>query len=503
MVNESGSNEDLARRDTHESFVDLRPLAYKAMEEAGFITTPSLEVQREARSAEDGITGFSADASIRDLRSMLWSSIDNPESRDLDQVEFAEREADGSIRLLVGIADVDAFVPKGSATDRFAQHNTTSVYTGVETFPMLPTRLSEDMTSLLQGEDHVVVVVEIVVGVDGTVTSRSIYRAMVRNHAKLTYEAVGAWLENDSEVLPEIERLPGLEEQIRLQNEAAQRLLALRQKSGALDFETIEASPVVVDGKVLDLKITAKNRARYLIENFMVAVNNTVAEFLLEHGVFSIQRVVRTPERWNRIVAIAASLRETLPDEPSSSALAEFLAHRRAADPLHFPDLSLSVVKLLGAGEYTVVHKGAIEEGHFGLAVQGYTHSTAPNRRYADLVTQRLLKAVNDSALPPYSEDELVQIAARCTERANAARKVERRMRKAAAAVLLRRRIGDTFDALVTGASGKGVYVRLLAPPAEGRVMRYTEGLDVGDSVRVRLLSADPVTGFIDFETVS
>jgi exoribonuclease-2 len=318
----------------------------------------------------------------------------------------------------------------------------------------------------------------------------------------MTYEAVGPWLDGESETLPEVERIPGLAEQIRLQNEAAQRLLDLRKESGALDFETIEATPVVINGKVLDLKVARKNRARYVIENFMVAVNNTVADFLQHHGAVSIQRVVRTPERWNRIVAIAKALGATLPEEPNSRALADFLARQRTADPVHFPDLSLSIVKLLGAGEYTVVHKGAIEEGHFGLAVEGYTHSTAPNRRYADLVTQRLLKAVIASSSAPYSGDELGEIAARCTERATAARKVERRMRKAAAAVLLRDQIGAIFDALVTGASGKGVFVRLLSPPAEGRIIRGMEGLDVGDAVRVRLLSADPVTGFVDFETV-
>ncbi|MES2464073.1 MAG: RNB domain-containing ribonuclease [Armatimonadota bacterium] len=484
------------------AYVDLLPMAYEAMTEAGFITRPNQEVQRESQTSANAGSGSLTDDSIRDLRGLLWSSIDNPESRDLDQVEVAQREDDGSIRLLVGIADVDAFVPKDSATDRSAYHNTTSVYTGVHTFPMLPVQLSEDRTSLLQGEDHLAVVVDLTVDVTGAIIARSVYRALVHNHAKLTYEAVGTWLEDTSVGLPGSDLLPGLSEQIQLQNEAAQHLLGLRRKSGALDFETIEATPVVVDGKVMDLRVAPKNQARYLIENFMVAVNNTVAEYLQQQGAISIQRVVRTPERWNRIAAIAQSLGATLPAEADSRALAAFLADRRAADPVHFPDLSLSIVKLLGAGEYTVVHKGAVEEGHFGLAVEGYTHSTAPNRRYADLVTQRLLKAVQDSAPAPYTEEELVAIAARCTERANAARKVERRMRKAAAAVLLRQRIGETFDALVTGASGKGVFVRLLAPPAEGRIMRGIQGLDVGDAVHVRLLSADPVTGFIDFETV-
>jgi ribonuclease R len=501
-VRETGRNNDVVQKPRGESFVDLVPLAHQAMREAGFIASPPPEVLHEVDSINAG-DGFPATReTIRDLRSLLWSSIDNPDSRDLDQVEVAQREPNNAIRLMIGIADVDTFVPKDSATDRFAHHNTTSVYTGVETFPMLPRRLSEGITSLLQDEDHFAVVIDIVIDADGVVRSRSIYRALVRNHAKLIYEEIGDWLTGDSDAIPILEEIPGLGDQIRLQHEAAQRLLSLRQKSGALDFETIEASPVVKDGEILDLKVNTKNPARYLIENFMVAANNTVAEYLQEQGRLSIQRVVRVPERWDRIVELAATLGTTLPTKPDSRALSAFLTKRREADPLRFPDLSLSIVKLLGAGEYTVVHKGAVEEGHFGLAVQGYTHSTAPNRRYPDLVTQRLLKAVDEAVDSPYSEEELVEIAARCTERAAAARKVERRMRKAAAAVLLRNRIGEVFDALVTGASNKGVYVRLLNPPAEGRVVRGDHGLDVGDRVSVRLLKADPVTGFIDFATV-
>ena len=487
---------------THEDFVDLRPFAFRAMSQAGFATHPSLDVRDEMQAVDERAVLSLKASGVKDLRELLWSSIDNPESRDLDQVEFARREADGAIRLLVGIADVDAFVPKDSATDRFAHQNTTSVYTGVETFPMLPVRLSEDATSLLEGEERLSVVADLLIGPDGVVKSSTVYRALVCNQAKLNYEEVGAWLEGHGVGLPEFERLPGLEEQLRLQDETAQHLLDLRQKAGALDFETIEASPVVVDGKVMDLRVNAKNRARSLIESFMIAANNTVAELMQSRGMTSIQRVVRTPERWNRIVEIAAGLGETLPPAPDSRALSQFLVHRRAADPLHFPDLSLSVVKLLGAGEYTVVHKGVAEEGHFGLAVLGYTHSTAPNRRYADLVTQRLLKSMAASAPSPYSEVELTEIASHCNERATAARKVERRMRKAAAAVLLHRRIGDVFDALVTGASDKGTYVRLLSPPAEGRVIRNEAGLDVGEKVRVRLLGANPENGFIDFEAL-
>ena len=486
----------------HEDFVDLRPLAFRAMAAAGFATHPASDVQNEMQAVDENSVLTSEANAVQDLRDLLWSSIDNPESRDLDQVEFAKREVNGAIRLMVGIADVDAFVPKDSATDRFAHQNTTSIYTGIETFPMLPRRLSEAATSLLEGEERLAVVVDLLIEPDGAVQSSTVYRALVRNQAKLNYEEVGAWLEGHGDSLPEFERLPSLAEQVRLQDETAHRLLDLRQKAGALDFETIEASPIVVNGTVMDIRVNAKNRARSLIESFMIAANNTVAELMHTRGITSIQRVVRTPERWSRIVEIAAGLGETLPPTPDSRALSQFLVHRRAADPLHFPDLSLSVVKLLGAGEYTVVNKGAVEEGHFGLAVLGYTHSTAPNRRYADLVIQRLLKSTTASAPPPYTESELTEIATHCNERATAARKVERRMRKAAAAVLLHRRIGDVFDALVTGASNKGTYVRLLNPPAEGRVLRNEAGLDVGERVRVRLLAANPENGFIDFEAL-
>ncbi len=486
---------------------DLRPMAYRAMAEAGFATAPPPPVERELeRINEDRppeLLDAAPESTIHDLRGLLWSSIDNPESRDLDQVEFARRESNDAIRLMIGIADVDGFVPQDSATDRHAFQNTTSVYTGVLTFPMLPERLSEDATSLLEGEDHFAVVVDLVIDTGGGVQSRSVYRARVHNHARLNYEDVSAWLEGNTDALPpDAARVPGLEEQLRLQNEATERLRALRLRNGALDFETIEASPVAVGGKVVALTVKPKNRARYLIESFMVAVNNTVADLLGDSGVASIQRIVRTPKRWDRIVDIAVSLGDSLPPEPSSRSLADFLTRRRLADPVHFPDLSLSVVKLLGAGEYAVVRRGAAQEGHFGLAVQGYSHSTAPNRRYADLVTQRLLKAVIDAAPPPYEEAALAEIAARCTERANAARKVERRLRKAAAAVLLQERVGDVFSAIVTGASHKGTYARLLDPPAEGRIVRGEQGLDVGDAVRVRLLSADPNTGFIDFAAV-
>jgi exoribonuclease-2 len=465
------------------------------MEEAGFEPDIPPAALREAEEQ----TGQPVVDGVQDLRELLWSSIDNEESRDLDQVEVAHALPERDIRLRVGIADVDAYAREASAIDRHAAGNTTSVYTGVETFPMLPERLSTGRTSLLEGEDRLAVVADLVVEPDGTVSASRVYRARLRNHAKLVYESVGPWLEGRLPVPPEVARVPGLEAQLRLQDEALTRFQALRRRRGALNFETIEATPVTAGGQVVDLVVKEKGRARTLIESFMVAVNGATAAFLHDRGLPSIQRVVRTPKRWPRIVELAAEFGETLPPAPDPRALAAFLDRRRTADPEHFPDLSLAVVKLLGAGEYMLVRRGAEAEGHFGLAVQGYTHSTAPNRRYVDLVTQRLLKSVLAGTALPYSENDLAAIAAHCTERTSAATKVERRMRKAAAAVLLGDRTGDVFDAVVTGASVKGTYVRLLAPPAEGRVVRGEEGMDVGERVQVRLLSADPERGFIDF----
>lgn len=476
---------------------DLHALARRAMEDAGFEAAVPEEADAEAAAA--ALPDVAA-SGVRDLRGLLWSSVDNEESRDLDQVEYAEALPGGDIRLLVGIADVSAYAPPGSAIERHAARNTTTVYAGIEIFPMLPERLSTDLTSLLEGVDRLAMVTDLVVEPDGSVSSCDIYPAWVHNHARLAYETLGPWLEGWGEAPAVVGRVPGLAEQLRLQNEATDRFRALRHRNGALDFETIEASPVIDDGKVVDLAVTPKSRARYLIENFMVAVNSATALYLESRGIPAIQRVVRTPKRWPRIVEIAAALGEELPAAPDPRALAAFLAKRKAADPAHFPDLSLSLVKLLGSGEYTLVRAGVAGEGHFGLAVQGYTHATAPNRRYADLITQRLLKAAVAGAPPPYTEADLEQVAAHCTQRAGAAAKVERTVRKAAAALLLGRRIGDTFDAVVTGVKSTATYVRLLSPPAEGRVVRGEAGMDVGDHVRVRLVATDPESGFIDFE---
>ncbi len=470
----------------------------------GFEPDFSAEVMREVAAIDDPSDNALPDG-VRDLRALPWSSIDNRESRDLDQIEVAEQLPNGVIRLLIGVADVDSLVALGSAADAHAATNTTSVYTGVAVFPMLPERLSTDLSSLNEGEDRLAVVIQFDIAPDGTLSNALVYRALTHNHAKLTYDAVGAWLEKRGAAPPEVAASPALHAQLELQAEAAARLRAARKLAGALDFESVEASPVVANGKVIDLRVNQRNLARDLIEDFMVAANRTVAIYLLENGSASLRRVVREPKRWDRIVALAAEVGTVLPDKPDSPALSQFLTARRAADPAHFADLSLSVVKLLGPGVYVLERRlgDRREAGHFGLAVADYVHSTAPNRRFADLVTQRMLRAIGLRRGPPYTDAQLTEIAARCTERGDAARKVERTMRKVAGASLLADRIGESFPAVVTAASPKGTYARLLSPPVEGRVVRGMRGLDVGDTVRLTLLVADPVAGFIDFAHAS
>jgi len=489
----------MSKHTSHSHSIDLFAIAHQSMIEAGFRPDFSGAVKLEVAALANK-PPQSSSAEVRDLRALIWSSIDDTKSRDLDQIEYAEALANGDTRLLIGIADVDSLVPKGSATDAYAAENCTSVYTGVKTFPMLPEQLSTDLTSLVPGEDRAAVVTEMVVAADGTVKTTDFYRALVRNHAKLSYESVGDWLDGKGSVPERIREVPGLEAQIRLQDEIANRLGELRREKGAIELGMIQTTPVVDDeGKVKELRVIEPNSARDLIANFMIAANVEMAEFLETKGGPSLRRVVRTPKYWSRIVEIAADLGEKLPVTPDSRALADFLSRRKKADPLHFPDLSLAVVKSLGPGEYTVQVPGEEGEGHFGLAVQDYTHSTAPNRRYADVVTQRLVKAALAGKPAPYTVGELKRIAEQCTDRDDAARKVERKMRKVAAAVLLKDRIGEEFAAIVTGVSEKGTFARTLKPPVDGRVVRGEHGLRVGDKVRVRLLSTDPERGFIDF----
>lgn len=478
--------------------IDLRARAEQAARDAGFETGFSGEAQAQAAHAE-----VSPDASARDLRELLWSSIDNEESRDLDQVEWCERGSGGSagsILVRVGIADVAAQVLAGSPIDGHASRNTTSIYTGVEVFPMLPERLSNDLTSLLPGEDRLAVVIEMSVAQDGQILASDVYRAFLRNKAKLVYESIGEWLDEGKPTPGEVSQVPGLEAQIRLQNEVAGRLKARRQSEGALDVELPEARPIVTNGRVTGVEVPRKNSARVIIESFMVAANMVLADLLHERGLPTIQRVVREPERWPRIVDLAREHGAELPEHPDGIALSAFLTAQKQAAPERFGELSLSVLKLLGRGEYDVVRPGQDSPGHFGLGMHSYAHSTAPNRRFPDLVTQRILQASLAQAPAPYPVEQLEAIAAHCTEREAAAQKVERLMRKVAMAALLQDRIGQVLEAVVTGASPKGVYVRATSPPVEGRLMHGERGLDVGDRVRVRLARADVERGFIDFE---
>ena len=482
--------------------IDLKARAHQAMLEGGFRPDFPPSVLSTVQALERNPIPAAAPG-IRDLRSLLWSSIDNDSSRDLDQIEYVEKLADGSSRLLVGIADVDASVPKGAATDIQAATETTSVYTGVTIFPMLPAELSTDLTSLVEGQDRRAVIIELHVLESGEVTDHAVYGGLVRNRAKLAYNATGAWLEGRGPMPAPITAVPGMEQQLRTQLAISGQLRDLRKKQGALTFGSVEATPVVENGEVKDLAVSPHNVAQDIIESFMVAANVAMAGYLKEKASPAVRRVVRTPRRWDRIQEIAAQFGINLPAVPDPKALSDFLEKRKAADPVHFPDLSLSVVKLLGPGEYIVEPPGGEHEGHFGLAVQDYTHSTAPNRRYADLVTQRLLKSASTGSPGPYSEPELAQIAAHCTEREDAARKVERLMRKVIAASVMGQRVGEVFDGVIIGAGPKGTYVRLLKFPAEGRVVRSVQGIDVGDPVRVRLLSVDVSKGFIDFERLA
>ena len=436
---------------------------------------------------------------IQDLRSLLWSSIDNDTSKDLDQIEWAEQLPDGRIRVLIGVADVDARVIRGTIIDGHAKSETTSVYTGVKVFPMLPAELSEGITSLNENEDRVALVIEYTVDKAGTAADGKAYRALVHNRAQLAYNSVGAWLEGKGPAPAKVAANADLAAQLKLQDTAAQRMVDGRFQHGALDLETIETRPVMLADQAVEIARLTKNRATSLIEEFMVAANSVIARTFEDAGVASIRRIVRTPKRWDRIVELAQGLGTTLPAEPDSKALNDFLLAQKQKDPDHFPDLSLATVKLMGPGEYVLVKPNEVSPGHFGLAVQDYTHSTAPNRRFPDMVTQRLMKAWLAKAPQPYSFDDLNAIAVRCTLMEDNARKVELEMQKRIAAVVLHPRIGQSFPAIVTGVNHYGTFVRTLDPHVDGMVVQGGKGLDVGDRVTVKLISTDPQRGFIDF----
>ena len=477
----------------------LRRIAHRAMLERGL--EPDFSPAVMAELAKMGSATAPA-AATRDLRHLEWASIDNDDSLDLDQLTVAQALPGGAAKVLVAVADVDALVAKGSAVDAHAQTNTTSVYTAAEIFPMLPERLSTDLSSLAAGQDRPAVAVEMTIREDGSLDRADLYQALVHNHAKLAYNRVAAWLEGSGSIPEAVAAVPGLEASLRLQDAVAQKLRALRHEHGALGLQTIEAHAVFDADQIQDLADDEENRAKELIEDFMIAANGVTARFLEDRGLPSLRRVVRTPKRWERIVELAAEAGERLPATPDARALALFLAKRQAAEPLRFPDLSLAVVKLLGAGEYVVELPGGSAPGHFGLAVKDYTHSTAPNRRFPDLITQRLVKAALAGAPPPYGADELVALATHCTVQEDAANKVERQVAKSAAALLLSSHVGERFDGIVTGAAAKGTWVRIFRPPVEGKVVEGFAGLDVGRRVRVQLINTDVERGFIDFRRV-
>jgi VacB/RNase II family 3'-5' exoribonuclease len=485
---------------SHQPF-DLVGAARRAMTERGFAPDYPPQVQQELAALQANPP--KTDPAPQDLQHLLWSSIDNDTSRDLDQIEYSEVLADGHTRVLIGIADVDRYVPKGSAIDRYAAQETVTIYTGVKNFSMLPEALSTGLTSLLEGELRACMVTEFVLdaGVCATascISSSRIYPAVVRNKAQLAYPSVGAWMGGKAETPSKVAASAELQAQLKMQSGIAQRLRAERYKQGALELESIETQAVVQDDGI-QLQAQAKNAATQLIEDLMIAANGVVARTLREKKIASIRRVVKTPKRWDRIVELAAGLGTSLPAVADSKALNDFLCKRKEQDPDHFPDLSLAVVKLMGPGEYVVERPGDPPQGHFGLAVEDYAHSTAPNRRYADLVTQRLLKAMVAGKPSPYSEEELSAIAANCTAKATAERKLERDMQKRIAAVALANRIGDKFRAIVTGVNEHGTFVRTLAPHVDGMLVQGQGGFDVGDSLNVKLVRTDPSRGFIDF----
>jgi VacB/RNase II family 3'-5' exoribonuclease len=483
---------------THSRKNELLDIARRAMVERNLRPEFSPDAAAEARALKEDAVVAGDGGEIRDLCDLLWCSIDNESSRDLDQLSVAE-PLPGATKVLVAIADVDAAVKRGSAIDDHARGNTTSVYTAAAVFSMIPERLSTDLTSLNQDEDRLAIVIEMAVRDDGAVVDPNVYRARVRNKAKLVYDDVAAWLDGEAPAPPKLAGVAGLEEQIRMQDRAARAMRARRAKNGALGLQSREAQVVFKGGELADLKQVEGNRTKEMIEDFMIAANGAVASFLARKGFASLRRVLRAPSRWDRIVALAAAHDHALPEAPSAEALSKFLAKERTRDPARFPELSLSIVKLLGRGEYMLETPGQKSEGHFGLAVSSYTHSTAPNRRFPDLSTQRLVKAALAGKKSPYANDELEALAKHCNEQEANAAKVERQVRKSAAALLLASRIGDEFEGVITGAAAKGTWVRIFHPAAEGRVVRGYKDLDVGDHVRVKLLSTDVENGFVDF----
>ncbi|MCX6112653.1 MAG: RNB domain-containing ribonuclease [Proteobacteria bacterium] len=480
----------------------LKDIARQAMREHGLLPDFSPEVLKELSSIDGSLD--ITDKPERDLRQLLWCSIDNDDSLDLDQLTVAEKTPDGIIKIYVAVADVESLVKKGSAIDDHARQNTTSIYTDGEIFPMLPQQLSNDLTSLNYEKDRSVMIAEMTIDADGRVKSSDIYRALVCNHAKLAYNSVADWLEAKGPMPDAVAKVKGLDANIKLQDQVAQLLRKNRHEVGALDFETIHARSIFDEDMIKYLEEDRKNRAKELIEDFMIAANGATVQYLKAKGLLSFRRIVRSPQRWERIVEVVSSkYNYKLPSKPDAKSLALFLYKQKKSDPIGFPDLSLTIIKLIGKGEYVVEFPGEKAIGHFGLAVRDYTHSTAPNRRYPDLITQRILKAALKGTTAPYKPEELTALANLCTEKEDDATKVERRVAKSAAALLLSSRIGQTFDAICTGAADKGTWVRIFNPPVEGKLIRGFKGIDVGNKLRVKLIRTDAKNGYIDFEHIN
>lgn len=422
---------------------------------------------------------------VKDLRSLYFVSIDNDDSKDLDQLTYAEGN-----HIYVAIADVDAYVKHGSAIDNYAKNNTTSIYTPTKMFPMLPLRLSNDLTSLNENVDRAAIVIELEVDERGQSSLVDLGLALVRNHKQLTYHRVSEWLNG---ILP----WPSeeLKQQLILQDALAQKMLAYRTEQGALRFATTELRAILENGIAVGIKEREETRANRLIENFMIAANVGMTRYFINHNLFVLRRIVRVPKRWDRIVRLARELGTKLPSSPNVQALQEFLLREREKHPEQFHDLSLTIIKLIGRGEYVASEK----IGHFDLALRDYAHTTAPNRRYPDLIMQRILKGHLEGRSKVISKAELAAIARRCTEKEGDVMKIERRMIKCAAAMVLLKQIGKRFAAIVTGASPKGTWVRLVDPPIEGKLTRNCKGVDVGDRLTVELLRVDVRQGHIDF----
>ena len=511
----------------HRKPFDLAQSALDEMHGAGFKPEFADGVAEQMAAITARYAALSVPQGVEDLRGLGWSSIDNDTSRDLDQIEVADR-VPGGIRVRVAIGDVAAAVEKDSPIDEHAAAQTQTIYTAVKNFPMLPLELSTGLTSLNEAADRLAVMMTFVVGPDGALVEETVSLAMVRNRAQLAYSRVGPWLEKtaagvvdedvaslrsdsarehaaDASLTGVVAGLAKgwLVEQLKLQDEAVQLLHAARVKKGALEFHKSEADPVVMDGKVVDVQETVQNRAMNLIEDLMVAANGVMARALRKGGRSGLQRVVVVPQRWDRIVALAQAHGGELPANPDSVALNNFLEEQRRTDSIHYPDLAVAVIKLMGPGQYMLMRPDDDPTGHFGLAARDYTHSTAPNRRFPDLVTQRVLHAMMRNEEAPYSDGDLNAIAQHCNDADTALRKIERDMQKRVAAVAMASRVGQVFPGVVTGASDKGVYVRVIRPPFEGRVVHGGEGLDVGDKVNVKLIHTDPARAFIDFARVS